>query len=68
MSAHELSLRLADRPLMRAVRQRMHPAPVYQTVVVEPEEDRDRLVGLVFALAPMAFVFFYLAVLALVMF
>ena len=46
----------------------MHPAPVYQTVVVEPEEDRDRLVGLVFALAPMAFVFFYLAVLALVMF
>lgn len=68
MSAHDLSLRLADRPLMRAIRQRRQHVPVYETVLVEPESDQDRVVTLVLALAPMAFVFFYLAVMTLMLF
>ncbi len=61
MSAHDLSLRLANRPLVRALNARRHAAPVYETVLVEPEPDADRMLRLVLALAPMAFAFFYLA-------
>ncbi|MBQ9045756.1 MAG: hypothetical protein IJ112_07430 [Oscillospiraceae bacterium] len=68
MSASDLSLRLANRPLLRAIRQRRQPAPVYETVLVEPETDADRMLTLLMALAPMAFAFFYLAFLALMLF
>ena len=68
MSVSEHALRLADRPLLHALRQRRTPTPVYETVLVEPETDRDRLVTLVLALAPMAFAFFYLAFLAFFLF
>lgn len=68
MSAHDLSMRLADRPLLRVIRQRRHPAPVYETVLVEAETEQDRLMTLVLALAPMAFAFFYLAVMSMFLF
>lgn len=68
MSAHDLSMRLANRPLLRAIRQRRHPVPVYETVLVEPETEQDRLMTLVLALAPMAFAFFYLAFLSMFLF
>ena len=68
MSVHDLSLRLADRPLARAFRAQRSPAPVYETVVVTPETDEDRMVRLMLALAPMAFAFFYLAFLSMMLF
>ena len=49
-------------------RQRRHPVPVYETVLVEPETEQDRLMTLVLALAPMAFAFFYLAFLSMFLF
>ena len=67
MSVHDLSMKLADRPLARALGRRQ-PVPVYETVLVEPESDQDRLITLLLALAPMAFAFFYLAVMALMLF
>lgn len=68
MSVHDLSLRLADRPLVQKIRMHSRPAPIYETVVVAPESDDDRLVRLAFALAPMAFAFFYLALMTLMLF
>jgi hypothetical protein len=68
MSAHDLSLRLANRPLLRALQERRRPAPVYEAVLVEPETNDDRMLTLLMALAPMAFAFFYLAFLSALLF
>ena len=68
MSAHDLSLRLANRPLMRALHARRQAAPVYEAIFVEPETDSERMMRLVLALAPMAFAFFYLAVFTMFVF
>jgi hypothetical protein len=61
-------MRLANRPILRALNTRRHTAPVYETVPVEPEQDADRMIRLVLALAPMAFAFFYLAVFTMFLF
>ena len=68
MSVHDLSLRLAERPMLRTFRSFRKPAPVYETVLVEPETESDRMMTLLFALAPMAFAFFYLAFVSLMLF
>ena len=68
MSVHDLSLRPARFPLMRAMRRTANAAPVYETVLAEPDTEQDRMLTLLFALAPMAFAFFYLAFLSLMLF
>ena len=69
MSANDRSLRPANRAMLRSVLPHRQPAPLYETVVVEPDaRDQECLVTLVLALAPMAFAFFYLALVALMIF
>ena len=68
MSAFDRALRPADLPLVRAIRQRRHPAPVYEAVLVEPETQQEQLFRLLIAIAPMAFAFFYLAVMSVFLF
>ena len=68
MSIRDLSLRPAHLPLMRAMHRTAKAAPVYETVLAEPDTDQDRMLTLMLALAPMAFAFFYLAFLAMMLF
>ena len=68
MSIRDLSLRPAHLPLMRVIRRNANATPVYETVLVEPDTDQDRMLTLMLALAPMAFAFFYLAFLAMMLF
>ena len=68
MSVHDLSLRPARFPLVRSMRRTASASPVYETVLAEPDTDQDRMLTLMLALAPMAFAFFYLSFLALMLF
>ena len=68
MAASETALRAANRPPLRTLPHRRNPATVYEAVPVTSRTDDDRLLTLILGLAPMAFVFFYLAFLALFMF
>ena len=68
MSVHDLSLRPAHFPLMRAMHRTANATPVYETVLAETDTDQDRMLTLMLALAPMAFAFFYLAFLAMMLF
>ena len=66
MSVTERSLRPVSLPRLRAMLPHRRPAPLYETVIVEPEvRNQELLVTLVLALAPMTFSFLYLFFIAL---